>query len=276
MGLRVEAVWVDPSEWGPSMASVKYFKPNGEPEADYESYREYLCNGPRSGALLRSSRSLRPTTSGVRTVTTKSRCSYRLSPNLDNRLHEERYGVRVLRQLGLSRRRPIQLRGALDAVGAWPPMRESHVEMDGALRALYEAWTMLQAGDCDTALVYSFGRSSQCQLDRVLASSSTPITWRRSGPIRLRSPHSRRRVAGLRKGDGQDFAEVAARESAGSRRKRKGAGARERVGERDDGGGIHRVPAAQAHECRRYRTVRQQWCSPPAIERGSCVRGLRG
>src|SRR3984957_19524449 len=42
MGLRVEAVWVDPSEWGPSMASVKYFKPNGEPEADYESYREYL------------------------------------------------------------------------------------------------------------------------------------------------------------------------------------------------------------------------------------------
>ena len=42
MGLRVEAVWEDPSEWGPTMASVKYFRPNGEPDADYESYKEYL------------------------------------------------------------------------------------------------------------------------------------------------------------------------------------------------------------------------------------------
>ncbi|MFE2103291.1 lipid-transfer protein, partial [Streptomyces sp. NPDC059468] len=29
---------------------------------------------------------------------------------------------------------------ALDGVGAWPPISESHVEMDGAW-ALYEAWT---------------------------------------------------------------------------------------------------------------------------------------
>jgi acetyl-CoA acetyltransferase len=68
---------------------------------------------------------------------------------------------------------PFSFVGALDAVGAWPPMRESHVEMDGAF-ALYEAWTMLQSGDCDTALVYSFGRSSQCQLDRVLALQLDP------------------------------------------------------------------------------------------------------
>ncbi|MGX1567141.1 lipid-transfer protein, partial [Streptomyces sp. NPDC055509] len=31
---------------------------------------------------------------------------------------------------------------ALDGVGAWPPISESHVEMDGAW-ALYEAWTKL-------------------------------------------------------------------------------------------------------------------------------------
>jgi acetyl-CoA acetyltransferase len=68
---------------------------------------------------------------------------------------------------------PFSFVGALDAVGAWPPMRESHVEMDGAF-ALYEAWTMLRSGDCETALVYSFGRSSQCQLDRVLALQLDP------------------------------------------------------------------------------------------------------
>ncbi len=48
---------------------------------------------------------------------------------------------------------------ALDAVGAWPPIRESHVEMDGAW-ALYEAWVRLQHGDLDSALVYGFGKSS--------------------------------------------------------------------------------------------------------------------
>jgi uncharacterized protein len=42
MGLRVEAVWVEPEELGPTMASVKHFRPNGEPDAEYETYKEYL------------------------------------------------------------------------------------------------------------------------------------------------------------------------------------------------------------------------------------------
>jgi uncharacterized OB-fold protein len=42
MGLRVEAVWVDKNELGPTMASVKYFRPSGEPDAPYESFEEYL------------------------------------------------------------------------------------------------------------------------------------------------------------------------------------------------------------------------------------------
>ncbi len=54
---------------------------------------------------------------------------------------------------------PFSFVGALDAVGAWPPIVESHVEMDGAW-ALYEAWVRLQLGDIDTALVYCFGKSS--------------------------------------------------------------------------------------------------------------------
>jgi uncharacterized OB-fold protein len=42
MGMRVEAVWVDESELGPTMASVKYFRPNGEPDAAYDTFSEYL------------------------------------------------------------------------------------------------------------------------------------------------------------------------------------------------------------------------------------------
>ena len=41
MGLRVEAVWVAPDELGPTLASVKYFRPTGEPDADYETYKDY-------------------------------------------------------------------------------------------------------------------------------------------------------------------------------------------------------------------------------------------
>ncbi|HEY0542677.1 MAG TPA: thiolase domain-containing protein [Actinoallomurus sp.] len=55
---------------------------------------------------------------------------------------------------------PFSFVSALDAVGAWPPISESHVEMDAAW-ALYEAWVRLQHGDIDTALVYGFGKPSQ-------------------------------------------------------------------------------------------------------------------
>ena len=41
MGLRVEAVWVDPADLGPTLASVKHFRPTGEPDAEYETYRAY-------------------------------------------------------------------------------------------------------------------------------------------------------------------------------------------------------------------------------------------
>jgi acetyl-CoA acetyltransferase len=61
----------------------------------------------------------------------------------------------------------------LDAVGAWPPIRESHVEMDGAW-ALYEAWVKLQHGELDSALVYSFGKSSLGPLPDVLTLQLDP------------------------------------------------------------------------------------------------------
>ena len=65
--------------------------------------------------------------------------------------------------------------GALDAVGAWPPIKESHVEMDGAW-ALYEAWIKIQTGDVDSALVYRFGKSSSGDLPEILALQLDPYT----------------------------------------------------------------------------------------------------
>src|SRR5207237_3867069 len=47
----------------------------------------------------------------------------------------------------------------IDAVGAWPPKRDSHVEMDGAW-ALYEAYLRLILGDIDVACAMGSGRSS--------------------------------------------------------------------------------------------------------------------
>ena len=62
---------------------------------------------------------------------------------------------------------------ALDAVGAWPPIKESHVEMDGAW-ALYESWVKIQTGEVDSALVYSFGKTSSGDLAEVQALQLDP------------------------------------------------------------------------------------------------------
>ena len=63
--------------------------------------------------------------------------------------------------------------GNLEATGAWPPISESHVEMDGAW-ALYEAWVRLQHGDVDAALVFSSGISSRGNLREVLCLQNDP------------------------------------------------------------------------------------------------------
>lgn len=68
---------------------------------------------------------------------------------------------------------PFSFVMTLDAVAAWPPISESHVEMDGAW-ALYEAWVKIQTGQADTALVYSYGKSSPGDLPRVLSRMTDP------------------------------------------------------------------------------------------------------
>jgi acetyl-CoA acetyltransferase len=62
---------------------------------------------------------------------------------------------------------------AVDAIGAVPPIMESHVEMDGAW-ALYEAWVKIACGEASIALAYGFGKSSGAELRRVLALQLDP------------------------------------------------------------------------------------------------------
>lgn len=68
---------------------------------------------------------------------------------------------------------PFSFVSALDVLGAWPPISESHVEMDGAW-ALYEAWVKLQHGEIDTALVYGFGKSTQGDLRTIMTQQLDP------------------------------------------------------------------------------------------------------
>jgi len=62
---------------------------------------------------------------------------------------------------------------AVDAIGAFPPVMESHVEMDGAW-ALYEAWIKILTGEAEIALAYGFGKSSAGNLRRMLALQLDP------------------------------------------------------------------------------------------------------
>src|SRR5438477_12472254 len=68
---------------------------------------------------------------------------------------------------------PFSFVMARDAVGAWPPIEESHVEMDGAW-ALNQAWVRLQHGDIDSALMYAFGKSSMGDVRDVLTLQLDP------------------------------------------------------------------------------------------------------
>lgn len=62
----------------------------------------------------------------------------------------------------------------LEALGAWPPTHESHVEQDGAFAAWY-AWLKILAGAADTALVAAWSKASEADVDRVSAAQLDPV-----------------------------------------------------------------------------------------------------
>ena len=103
---------------------------------------------------------------------------------------------------------------AVDAVGAWPPINESHVEMDGAW-ALYEAWIKIQCGEIDSALIFSFGRSSMGETPETLVLQLDPYTLAplQADAVSLAALQAR---AGLEAGKWteRDMAEVAVRARA--------------------------------------------------------------
>ncbi|WP_020671823.1 thiolase domain-containing protein [Amycolatopsis nigrescens] len=103
---------------------------------------------------------------------------------------------------------------AVDAIGAFPPIHESHVEMDAAW-ALYEAWLKIRMDEVDTALVYGFGKSSAGTLRRVLALQLDPYLVAPLWPDSVSIAGLQARL-GLDAGlwSEKDMAEVAARSLA--------------------------------------------------------------
>jgi len=99
----------------------------------------------------------------------------------------------------------------LDGVGPWPPIQESHVEMDGAF-ALYEAWVKLQLGDVDCALIYGYGKSSPGPIHEVMSRQLDPYTVAPLWPDQISIAAMQARV-GLERGafTEEQMAEVATR-----------------------------------------------------------------
>ncbi len=107
---------------------------------------------------------------------------------------------------------------AVDAIGAFPPVMESHVEMDGAW-ALYEAWVKILTGEAEVALAYGFGKSSAGNLRRVLALQLDPYLLAPLWPdsVSIAALQARMGIdAGL--WSEADMAQIAARSQAGGRR----------------------------------------------------------
>jgi uncharacterized OB-fold protein len=42
MGMRVEAVWRPPDQWGPSLENIDHFRPSGQPDAPFDSFSRHL------------------------------------------------------------------------------------------------------------------------------------------------------------------------------------------------------------------------------------------
>lgn len=106
---------------------------------------------------------------------------------------------------------PFSFVAAVDALGAWPPIAESHVEMDGAW-AFYEAWVKLLTGEVDSALVFAFGRASMGRLPEVLTLQLDPYCLAPLGPdaISLAALQARALLDTGKVGE-RDLAEVAVR-----------------------------------------------------------------
>ena len=42
LGMRVEPVWCDEADRGTTLENIRYYRPTGEPDAPYDTYRDYV------------------------------------------------------------------------------------------------------------------------------------------------------------------------------------------------------------------------------------------
>ena len=145
----------------------------------------------------------------------------------------------------------------IDAIGAWPPKRDSHVEMDGAW-ALYEAWVRLLLGDIDVAVAMGSGRSSTADPALIYPMEMDPYYLAPLGadarePGGAAGPGAARPRPGHRTADGRDRGAhpprrpgQSARPGERRLRRRRPAGRRLRHGARCAATTCRRSPTARA------------------------------
>ena len=233
-----------------------------------------------SAALLRSSRSRRPTTSaGGPPQRSGDAPSRRDRGARADRLYEERHGLRLLGELRLPRRAPRS--------ASWERSTPSARGRRFASRT--SRWTArspsTRRGRCSspaTATPLSstrFGRSSPCQLDRVLALQLDPYymapMW--PDPIALAALQARAH-ARRREGDGGGFRGSGRTQPCGGEGQREG-----RVDRGDEAAQRRRCsrrtsscPRFAGTPCRRSPTVRPQSCLRPATGPRSSARARLG
>jgi len=106
---------------------------------------------------------------------------------------------------------PFSFIGNVDGYGAWPPVYESHVEMDGAW-ALFEGFVRLQVGDIDLTLVIGSGRSSAGRPLEIFPLQTDPYVHAPLGldPVSVAALQARA-LLDAGKATERDFAEVVSR-----------------------------------------------------------------
>ena len=169
---------------------------------------------------------------------------------------------------------------AVDAIGAFPPVMESHVEMDAAF-ALYEAWVKVLTGEADIALAYGFGKSSAGDLPRVLALQLDPYVMAPLWPDSVSLAALQARL-GLDKNlwTERAMAEVAVRSRAAAVSNARAQLSGE-VGVDDSAGrAVHRRSAASArlradYRRRRGRHHRRSGAGPRAVRTAGLDNRLR-
>ena len=270
MGMRVKAVWKPREEWGTtSRTSATSRRPASRTRTTRPTRGAPVRLQGRRGRRVRPA----PDAGCDGRHTCGSSCWCRSSPSATSRPAgpERDIGFWCSGSSDYLAGRSFSFVPAVDAIGVFPPVNESHVEMDAAW-ALYEAWVKIQTGEVDTALVYGFGKSSAGRAAPDPRAAARPVhDRRRCGPTPCRSPALQARLgidAGL--WTRRTMAEVAAR----SRRRGEDEPARAGVGSVGRGRcwprPYVRRPAAQArlrpgHRRRRGDRARRRRPGPRAV-----------